>query len=48
VRNGIEKLNNVRKMQVLNIGQFNEIWQMLEERASRKKTNYNWQGLDVT
>jgi len=34
-------------MQVLKIGQFNQIWQMLEENALMQKTNQNWQGLDV-
>ena len=47
VRNGIGKLNNIRKMQVLKIEQFNQIWQMLEEKALMQKTNYNWQGLNV-
>ena len=47
VRNGIGKLNNIRKMQLFKIGQFNQIWQMLEEKALTQKTNYNWQALDV-
>jgi len=34
-------------MQVLKMGQFNQMWQMLEEKTSRQKTNYNWKGLDV-
>jgi len=35
-------------MRVLKVGQFNQICQMLEEKALMQKTNYNWQGLDVT
>ena len=40
-------LTNIRKMQVLKIGQFNQIWQMREEKALMQKPNYNWQDLDV-
>ena len=46
VRNGVGKLNNIRKTQVLKIGH-NQIGRMLEEKALIEKTNYNWQGLDV-
>ena len=34
-------------MRVSKVGQFNQICQMLEEKALMQKTNYNWQGLDV-
>jgi len=34
-------------MQLLNVGKFNQIWQVLEEKALMQKRNYNWQGLDV-
>ena len=44
VRNGIKELNNIRKIRVLKIAQFTQIWQMLEEKALMQKTNYNWQG----
>ena len=47
VPNGIKELDNIRKIRVLRIGQFNQIWQMLEERALMLKINYNWQGLDL-
>jgi len=40
-------LDNIRKIQVLKIGQFNQKWQMREEKVLMKKANYNWQGLDV-
>ena len=41
------KISNIRKMQLLKMGQFNKIWQMPEEKALMQKTNYNWQVLDV-
>jgi len=47
VWNGRVKLNNIRKKQVLRMGQFNQIWQMLEERALMRKTKYNWKSLNV-
>ena len=37
VRNGEGKLNNIRKMQALKIGQFNQMWQMLEEERLCKR-----------
>ena len=46
-QNGVGKLNNIRKIQVLNIGQFNQIWQMREEKVIMQKPNYNWQGMVV-
>ena len=47
VWNGIGKLNDIGKMKVLKIGQFNQTWQMLEEKAFMQKRKYNYKGLDV-
>jgi len=46
-RSGIGMLTNIRKMQVLKIRQFNQIWQMREEKVIMQKPNYNWQGMVV-
>jgi len=34
-------------MRVSKMGQFNQIWQMLEEKELMQRTNYNCQDLDV-